>query len=293
MSADIEEKARGAADGEAPRQGWAGRMSSELRQLDWRQIVLVASVMALAWCIMMFSSSTLQLLAGIVPLGTGLYLGGRIKERYLLHGLMLGFVSFLVGLVFVLIYALLVEAGGAPVPPEIAGAPGLILFYLGFSPFAMIPFPAFGTVTAGRNAQRAKELRKEVSERGGQLERYSRVADLSDLQGLSLPQFGRYVVDLFKRNGFTLKDYRFVDKDKHLDLFMEHESEVWLLRLSVNDKIRSGTVESLVQEMRQRQIGKGLVVTSTEFTPDAQKAGRNRKQLVLVDGPTLLQMHEG
>jgi len=243
--------------------------------------------------LMMFTTSMLQLLAGIVPLLAGLYLGRQVKERLLLHGLMLGLIGFVVGLGFAALYAYLADAGIVPTPQGINGGVGILLFYLGFSPFALIPFPAFGTITAGRNEQRARAARQEFEARGGKLEGYSRVADLSDLQGLSLPQFGKYIADMFKKQGFSFKDYRFVDKDKHLDLYMEYKDEPYLLRLSVNDKVRAGTVETLTQEMRQREIGKGLAITSTEFTPDAVKAAKSKKQVVLVDGPMLLDMAQG
>ena len=88
------------------------------------------------------------------------------------------------------------------------------------------------------------------------------------------------------------KDYRFTDKDKHLDMWFEYEGDQWWLRLSVADKVRPGTVEGLVQEMRKQNIRKGVVITNTEFTPDALKAGKSRRSLVLIDGPTLYSMAE-
>lgn len=284
------------AGGRTPRKPWARALRDGLVALNWRTTALVAAAMALVWCVMMFSSSTLQLMAGIVPLAAGLYLGGKVKEHHLLHGLMLGLLAFVFGLLMTLAYAGIAATGSVPLPPTLAAdlrtPTGMVLFFLGFSPFAMIPFPAFGTVTAARNQQRAKEMRKEVDDRGGRLERYSRVADLSDLQGLSLPQFGKYVADLFKRQGFELTDFRFVDKDKHLDLFLAHKGESWMLRLAVADKVRPGTVETLAQEMRQRQVNRGLAVTSTEFTPDAVKAAKGKRQVLLIDGETLLGMGE-
>jgi hypothetical protein len=276
-----------------PRGSWATRLRSDLGQLDWRTTALVAAAMALVWVLMMFTTSMLQLLAGIVPLLAGLYLGRAVKERLLLHGLVLGLLGFVFGLGFAAIYAVLADAGLVPTPEGIAGGAGIMLFYIGFSPFALIPFPAFGTITAGRNEARARAMRKEFEQRGGKLEGYSRVADLSDLQGLSLPQFGKYVADLFKKRGFGFKDYRFIDKDKHLDLYLEYKGEPWLLRLSVSDKVRTGTVETLAQEMRQREVAKGLAITSTEFTPDALKSAKGKRQILLIDGATLLAMAEG
>jgi hypothetical protein len=158
--------------------------------------------------------------------------------------------------------------------------------------FSLIPFPAFGTVMAGRTEQRNQQLQQEVTERGGRLERASVVRTLDDLRGLSLPQFGSFVSNLYRKKGFEFKDYRFIDKDKHLDLEMSYEDELYLMRLTVADKVPSGTIQSLVQDMKKRGVAKGLVITSTEFTPDAAKSGRDRKNLVLIDGPTLFDISE-
>ena len=111
------------------------------------------------------------------------------------------------------------------------------------------------------------------------------------LGGLSLPQLGTYVSNIFKKQGFAFKDYRFIDKDKHLDLWMEHEGEPYHMRLSVADKVSTGTIESLNQEMKREGIRKGLVITSTEFMPNAAKSAKGRT-IVLIDGETLFQMSE-
>jgi restriction endonuclease Mrr len=95
------------------------------------------------------------------------------------------------------------------------------------------------------------------------------------------------------KQGFTFKDYRFLDKDKHLDLFLEYQSELYQLRLSVADKVRSGTIETLVQDMRRSGAVKGIVITSTEFTNDVQKSAKGRKNILLIDGETLFGMAEG
>lgn len=286
---------------EAPRTPLGQRIGASFSQIQWRQTLLIAAVMALTWCALFLGSSVLQILAGIVPVMAGLYLGRRLKSDWLAHGLVLGFAGFLFGLVAVFVYGSLGQAGVVPLPelqlaadapPTQASLGDLIFFYTTFSLFALIPFPAFGTVMAGRAEQRNEQLRKEVAERGGRLERPGVVRTLEDLQGLSLPQLGSFVVNLYRKQGFEFKDYRFVDKDKHLDLEMRYEEAVYLLRLSVADKVRPGTIESLVQDMKRRGVPKGVVITSTEFTPDAAKAGRDRKNLVLIDGQTLFDISE-
>ena len=85
-------------------------------------------------------------------------------------------------------------------------------------------------------------------------------------------------------------DSTFKSSVYNLDLWMVYQEETWWLRLTVADKVRPGVIESLAQDMRRDQIGKGVVITSTEFAPDAFKASRTRKNIVLIDGPTLVQM---
>lgn len=278
------------------------RLRASLAQVDWRRTVLTSIAMAAGWCILFLSFNIFQILAGIVPVTAGLYLGKRVQQDHLLHGILLGLIGFVVGLLIVSVYGALGNAGYVALPqatnPEteevvtLASAE-LISFYLSFSALAIIPFPAFGAVMAGRTAQRQREMREQVEARGGKLEKPSVVRTLEDVQGLSLPQFGTYVSNLFKRNGFTFHDYRFLDKDKHLDLEMVYQDEIYLLRLSVADKVQPGTIETLAQDMKRREIGKGLVVTSTEFTSNARKSVKNRANMVLIDGQTLFDIAEG
>jgi hypothetical protein len=277
------------------------RISASLRQVEWSQTLLIAAVMAITWCMLFLGSSILQILAGIVPVLAGLLLGRRVKGEWLAHGLVLGFSGFLFGLLAVTIYGLLGQVGLVPLPvlqlapdqpPTPAGLNELLFFYATFSLFALIPFPAFGTVMAGRAEQRNRQLKQEISERGGRLERPGVIRTLEDLQGLSLPQLGSFVLNLFRKQGFEFTDYRFIDKDRHLDLEMNYEGETYLLRLCVADKVRPGTIESLNQELRRRALKKGVVITSTEFTPDAAKAGKDRRNLVLIDGSTLFDIAE-
>ncbi|RRR69179.1 MAG: restriction endonuclease [Candidatus Viridilinea halotolerans] len=277
------------------------RVQASLRQVEWRMTLAIAALMAVTWCMLFLGGPMLQILAGIVPVVSGLMLGKRVKGEWLAHGLILGFSGFLIGLVVVTIYGLLITVGILPplilqlapdAEPSAAGLRDLLFYYGTFSLFALIPFPAFGTVMAGRAEQRNRELQREISERGGKLERPGVVRTLEDLQGLSLPQFGSFVLNLYRKKGFEFKDYHFIDKDKHLDLEMGYEGETYILRLSVADKVRPGTIESLVQELRRRTLAKGVVLTSTEFTSDAAKAGKDRRNVVLIDGQTLFEIAE-
>ena len=272
--------------------------------MQWPITLLIALATAAIWCVLFISRAELQLLAGLVPVTAGLILGRRVKSQHLLHGLALGLASFLIGLALVAAYAGLASAGLIPLTqqaglliaqwPNTSGTPAmLILIFISTSIFALLPFPAFGTVMSGRSEERNRAVREMQDQRGGRLERPGTVRNAEDLQGLSLPQLGYYVNTLFKKQGFTFKDYRFVDKDRNLDLWMEYEGATWWLRLTVADKVRPGVIESLVQDMRRDQVAKGLVITSTEFAPDALKSARSRKNVMLIDGATLAQMAHG
>lgn len=275
--------------------------SIDWKQVQWREILPIAVIMAVGWLVLSFSNNWFQFLAGIVPVSAGLYVGRRVKQQVLLHGLLLGTTGFLVGFVVVIFYAMLGGIGLIPLPvkvlepempPVLLTPMRLIQYYMGFSLFALVPFPALGTVISYRNEQRRREMDAELASRGGQLERPGTVRTLDDLRGLPLAQFGTYVRNLFTKNGFHYKSYQFLNKDKNLDLELEYNGERYLLRLSVDDKVRAGTVETLVQDMRKKEIAKGLVITSTEFSPDVQKPEKGRRNIVLIDGETLFAMAE-
>ncbi len=307
MSVDVQEEQRtkdsDTATGEAAtaRPSLLVRWRSIVREIAWRDLVLIALAMAAGWCFLFLQSNFLQYLAGIVPVTAGLILGKRVKTHVMTHGLLLGGSGFLFGLVLIALYAAMISAGLAPpvvqqfspdAPPAPLTTAELIQFYVSFSFFAIVPFPAFGTVIAQKNEQRKNDLENEMKERGGKLERPDAIRTLDDLQGQPLPKLGMYVSNLFVRHGFKLKNYRFVDKDRFLDLNLEYQEEPYLVRVSVADKVNTGTVEKLAQDMRQNTIPKGLVITSTEFTADAQKSARGRKNIVLIDGQTLFDIGE-
>src|SRR5262245_6688705 len=71
----------------ADRPALLARLRAAFAQIDWRATLLIALGMSLLWCILFLSSSTLQILAGIVPVSAGLILGRRVKAQLLLHGL--------------------------------------------------------------------------------------------------------------------------------------------------------------------------------------------------------------
>jgi energy-coupling factor transporter transmembrane protein EcfT len=287
---------------EQPKPALVERLGLNFAHVEWRVTLLVAALMALCWCLFFLGPSVLQIVAGIVPVMAGLYLGRRVQRDWLAHGLALGGVGFGIGLLIIFAYGALGQAGLVPLPslqlapnepPSAASVQELIFFYTTYSLFALIPFPAFGTVMAGRAEQRNRQLREEIAERGGRLERPGVIRTVEDLRGLSLPQLGSYVANLYRKKGFEFKDYRFIDKDKHLDLEFDYEGERYLLRLTVADKVTPGTIQSLVQDMKRRSISKGVAITSTEFTADAVRTAAGRRNLLAIDGPTLFAMAEG
>jgi hypothetical protein len=278
------------------------RLRTSLSQLNWRDTLGIAALMAVGWCFLFLQNNIWQYFAGIVPVTAGLFLGKRVKQHVTTHGIVLGVSGFLLGLLIIAAYAGMGGAGLIPLPANplhqqdstvpMQFTPMLLIqYYISFSLLAMIPFPAFGTVISYKNEQRRLELESVKKNRGGELEKPHVVRTLDDVQGLSLPKFGTYVSNLFKKQGFKLVEYQF-EKDKYLDLEMQYEGDMYLLRLSVSDRVNSGLIEKLVQDMRQKQIPKGIAIVSTEFTPDAKKSARGRQNIVLIDGQTLFDIGE-
>lgn len=283
----------------APREPLGQRLQAAFSELRLPLTLGIAFGMAALWCYLFLSFNWLQVLAGLVPVTAGLVLGRVVKKQLLLHGIVLGLSGFVFGLGIVFVYGLLADGGIVPAA-VVETEPGvvtqlsrndLLLYYLSFSVIALVPFPIFGAIMSKRGEERQQAMREQIEERGGKLERASVVRTLEDLRGLSLPQFGGYVRDLFKKHDFLFQDYRF-EKDKHLDLEMVHQDEHYLLRLSVDDKVRPGVIETLNQDMKKRGIPKGLVITSTEFTAEALKAAQNRRNILVIDGATLYEIGE-
>ncbi|MFN3374038.1 MAG: restriction endonuclease, partial [Chloroflexus sp.] len=167
------------------------RLAHAFRSIEWGQVLLVGLLTAIAWCSLFLANNILQILAGVVPVLAGIYLGRKVRGEYLANGLALGVVTFLFGLAIMAGYGLVGQAGIAPMPviqldPDQPAAPAtlidLITIYFIFSAFALIPFPAFGTVMSGRAEERNRQLQKEIAERGGRLERPNVVRTLEDLQ---------------------------------------------------------------------------------------------------------------
>jgi len=295
MSVDLSGPNNAPPEAGAPqaKPSWAAQLRTGFRELQIIPPLLYGLASGLLMTFALLDpSSVFALLAGIIPVSAGLLLVRSIRGHYALHGFVTGVIAALVSLVALAIVIFL-----TPLGPELAakGAGGPLLqewVVRGMLPaFMLLIFCTFGASTSGRMEERNKALRAEVMARGGQLEKPGVIRTADDIRGLSLPQLGSYVNNLFKKKGFTFKDYRFLDKDKHLDLWMEKDGEPWHLRISVADKISPGTIESLLQEMKRDNSRRGVVITSTEFTPAALKSAKDRP-VVLIDGPTLYEIAE-
>lgn len=292
--------ARDEAPSAAPPTSRIGQVLADLRtgfrELEWRPVLLFGIISGLLMSLSFIQGSALTIIAGIVPVGTGLLLGRRIHGHYGLHGFVTGLVGGVAGAVSLASLIFLTPVGASVQAGLGQGTTNMTLVGVwaqlaGFTALALTAFVAFGTSMAGRTEQRNRHVREEIAVRGGQLQRPPTVREPDDIRGMSLPQFGSYVKNLFTKKGFQFKDYRFIDKDKHLDLWLEHEGEPWRLRLTVADKVNPGTVESLLQEMKREGCRKGVVLASTEFTPSAAKSAKGRP-VVLIDGQTLYEIAE-
>ena len=294
------------ADVSESRQGLIAQLRDNLRaginELQWRDVVLFGVGAGVLMPLSLAQSGTLTFVAGIIPVGVGLLLGRRVKGHYTLHGFVTGLIGALVGLAVLagLLFLTPLGAGaGASLGANPAASPGAapvsplaLWLQLGsFIAFSLIAFCTFGASTAGRAEERNRGTREAVAERGGRLERPNAIRTADDIRGLSLPQFGSYVKNVFTKKGFQFKDYKFIDKDKHLDMWMEYEGDPWHLRLTVADKVNPGTIEGLNQELKREDCRKGVVLASTEFTPGALKSAKGRP-IVLIDGETLYEIAE-
>jgi hypothetical protein len=295
MSVDLSGPNNAPPEAGAPqaKPSWADQLRVSFRELQIVPPLLYGVGSGLLMTFALFDpSSVFALLAGIIPVSAGLLLVRSIRGHYAFHGFVTGLIAALVSLVALAIVIFLTPLG-ADLAARGTGGPLFQEWVVrGMLPaFMLLIFCTFGASTSGRMEERNKALRAEVAARGGQLEKPGVIRAADDIRGLSLPQLGSYVNTLFKKKGFTFKDYRFLDKDKHLDLWMEKDGEPWHLRISVADKISAGTIESLLQEMKRDNSQKGVVITSTEFTPAALKSAKDRP-IVLIDGPTLYEIAE-
>ena len=257
------------------------------QSLRWPLIVLYGVGAGLLMPLSLLQS-TLAIVAGVIPVGIGLLIARTVKGFYGLYGFLTGLIGALTSVI--LLWILIFVTGNsslvANLDPTSVSPMNTFLTASGFISFSLIAFCTFGATTSGRMEERNRELRAQTAARGGTLERAGAVREVGDIRGFTLAQLGWYVNNLFKKKGFKFRDYKFVDKDRFVDLWYEYEEKEWHVRCAISDKVTPGTIESLVQEMKREGITKGIVVASTEFTPAAIKSVKD-KPVVLIDGLTL------
>lgn len=248
-----------------------------LRELNWTTMLPIGIGMGALWTIMLIQGNIYQILAGLLPVMGGITVGRRAKQHINWHAAVLGIVTALSAVIVALIMI------------GLYGPSQVLLTALLFAVVTLIPFPAFGVITAARSEQRAQAVRDEQQRRGGRLDKPGRVRSLEELQSLSLPQLGGYVADLFRKHGFLIHDYRF-EKDR-IDFQVSYEDEPWLLRVLTNEKVKPGTAQELAQRMKAEAVKKGVVITSMDFQEGASRWAKD-KPVVLIDGPTLISMDD-
>lgn len=248
-----------------------------LRELDWTWLLLLGIGMGALWAVLLLPGGFTQILAGLLPVTAGIMLGRRIKQHVYWHAALLGLLTTLSAVATMGIISVF-----QPLPAE-------YLAVLTVGVVTLLPFPAFGVITAARSEQRRREVVEVQSKRGGKLDRPGRVRNVDELRSLSLPQLGGYVSELFRKHGFLINDYRF-EKDR-LDFQVSHEGEPWLLRVVTAEKVKPGVAQELSQRMRAEEVAKGVVITSMDFQDAAVRWAKD-KSIALIDGPTLLSMND-
>ncbi len=263
--------------------------------LLWRQLWIAGLLTGLVWCLVIFAPFSYMIyLAGVIPIGGGIYLGRKIQGRALVHGVIFSLIATVTALAIGTLLIMAFDLRPALSDPNqpVATKEGNLLTLVMMSAMTLLPFPAYGTVMARRGQERTQAMRDEMSSRGGQLERPGRVVSIEDLESLPLPKFGSWVAQLFRNNNFKLKNYKF-DKDV-IDLYLERNetAELWLVRCTVSESLKPGQVQELYQDLRDNpEWHKGVIVTPLKVQEGARKSAKSRPMLEVLDGETLLDMN--
>lgn len=267
--------------------------------INWRLIVPAGLLTGVAWAaIMLIPVKNLQLLGGIAPVISGIWVGRRVKERGIAHGALLALFAVIAALVIFTPILLTTDytspldqpaAGAEPAPPQtlLGSFIGLGMLML----VTLIPFPIYGVFLASNNRKRTESFKQELEKRGGQLQRPGRIINLDDLQAQNLPKFASWTSSLFKRNGFTMDDYKFGKDVVDLYLTRTASEEKWLVRCTVADAVKPGMAQELAQDLRGGEWVKGVLATSVGVQDAARKWAKTRRNIELLDGETLIEMN--
>lgn len=251
-----------------------------VRELNWPLLLVVGIVGGALWTILLAQGNNLTFFAGLLPVGGGIWVGRQVKRHIGWHA---GILSLTTVLAAVLTTLGLEAVNLVPA--------GFFQQVVALGLMALLPFPAFGVYTAYRSETRNRQSRAEQERRGGKLERPGRVKTLEDLRSLSLPQLASYVADLFRKHEFTVKDYHIEQRDNYVQFDMRHNDEPWVIRVTVDEKVKQGVPLQFVQWMKSEGIQRGVIVTSMDFQDAAVRWSKD-KPVVLIDGPTLMSMND-
>ncbi|GAC1636923.1 MAG: restriction endonuclease [Herpetosiphon sp.] len=232
------------------------------------------------WVVLLLQGNYVQFVAGLLPVAGGILVGRMVKRHVNWHA---GFLSA--------ITALSAVVGAFVALRTIANIPDELQKALTSSFLLLVPFPAFGVITSARSEQRARELRNTQTRRGGKLDRPGRVKTVADLQALSLNQLGGYVADLFRHHGFLVDDFQFDNKENLIQFNMHKDDEPWIVRVTVDDKVKQGMALQLHQYLKAEGLPRGVLITSMEFQDQAVRWAKD-KPVALIDGSSLLNMND-
>jgi hypothetical protein len=251
-----------------------------VRELNWGVLLLVGIVGGALWTILLAQGNTLTFFAGLLPVGGGIWVGRRVKQHIGWHAAVLSLITVVAAILATLV---LQAANAVPV--------GFFQQVVALGLMALLPFPAFGVYTAHRSELRNRQAREERDRRGGKLERPGRVKTLEDLRSLSLPQLASYVADLFRKHDFTVQEYRIEQRDNYVQFDMKHNDEPWVIRVTVDEKVKQGVALQFFQWMKNEGVQRGVLVTSMDFQDAATRWAKD-KPVALIDGPTLMSMND-
>jgi hypothetical protein len=266
--------------------------------IAWRPVILAGLLTGIVWAIILqIRNDNVKLFAGIAPVIGGIWLGRRVKDRGLAHGALMSLFAVLAGLAIFIPVLLLTDftspldnaaATAATASPTFLGS---LISVLTLMLITLIPFPIYGVMLASRNQKKMSSFKEEIEKRGGQLQNPGRVINIDDLQALALPKFAKWVSSLFRKNGFTMDDYKF-GKDV-IDLYLTRTAseEKWLVRCTVADAIKPGMAQELAQDLRESEWTKAVLATSVNVQDAARKWAKTRRNIELLDGETLIEMN--
>jgi hypothetical protein len=267
--------------------------------IAWRMVILAGLLTGAAWsAILQLGPDKVKLAAGIAPVVGGIWLGRRVKERALAHGFLMSLFAVIAGLL-IFTPILLTTNFSSPIETQataeaatkVATKAESFVSLLTVMLITLVPFPIYGVMLSSRNQKKMSDFKEEIEKRGGQLQNPGRVINIDDLQALALPKFAKWVSSLFRKNGFTMDDYKFGKDVIDLYLTRAESEEKWLVRCTVADAVKPGMAQELVQDLRDSEWSKGVLATSVNVQDAARKWAKTRRNIELLDGETLIEMN--